>query len=210
MKKNKQRIVLSAVLLLCLCLCLSACCKTNVATKEPDKIETRTDQKADNTKDTDSGNSIVKDSDQEITHQGNGSGVETIDSIMDEQNPSNSTSIPKPTTAPTPTPKPTTPNDETAEAKYEQGVEPISDPTDPVKPTEEEAPVTPSSPALSSAAQEYANYCAMSSEEQYAYYKKFASADAFMSWYNAAKAAYEKENPAIVLEPGAAIDLSGN
>lgn len=60
---------------------------------------------------------------------------------------------------------------------------------------------------LSEAAKEYADYCAMSSDEQYAYYKTFKSADDFMNWYNKAKAKYEKENPTVVLEPGAVIDL---
>lgn len=63
---------------------------------------------------------------------------------------------------------------------------------------------------LSSEAQEYANYIALSTEDQYSYYKKFKSADDFMNWYNRVRVAYEKENPTIVLEPGAAIDLGGN
>lgn len=65
---------------------------------------------------------------------------------------------------------------------------------------------TPST-QLSDVAKEYAEYCAMSSDEQYAYYKTFKSADDFMNWYNKAKAKYEKENPTVVLEPGAVIDL---
>lgn len=67
----------------------------------------------------------------------------------------------------------------------------------------------PSNKKLSSKAQEYADYCAMSIEEQYEYYKTFRSADAFMKWYNKAKAAYEKENPSVVLEPGDAINPEG-
>ena len=54
----------------------------------------------------------------------------------------------------------------------------------------------------------YEAYSAMSAEDQYAYYKTFKSADAFMDWYNAAKAAYDKANPTTVIAPGEAIDLS--
>lgn len=53
----------------------------------------------------------------------------------------------------------------------------------------------------------YAEYCALSADEQYAYYKSFPSVDDFMQWHNAAKEAYDKEHPVIPLNPGDVIDL---
>ena len=53
----------------------------------------------------------------------------------------------------------------------------------------------------------YAAYCAMSAEEQYAFMQSFESPEAFLNWYNAAKAAYDASNPVHVLQPGDVIDL---
>lgn len=49
----------------------------------------------------------------------------------------------------------------------------------------------------------------MSAEEQYAYYKSFDDPEEFYNWYNAAKEAYEKSHPAVVINPGDVIDLGG-
>ena len=65
----------------------------------------------------------------------------------------------------------------------------------------------PVKPSVSSAAKDYEKYCAMSADEQYAYYKTFDSPESFLKWYNSVRDAYEKEHPATVLEPGEAIDL---
>lgn len=75
---------------------------------------------------------------------------------------------------------------------------------------EQDQEKTEETKTLSPTAQEYVDFCAMSVKEQRAYSKTFASSDAFKEWYDTAKAAYDKENPAIVLEQGEAIDLSGN
>lgn len=75
----------------------------------------------------------------------------------------------------------------------------------PVKPV---TPVQPSGSGDSGSGMTYEAYSALSAEDQYAYYKTFKSADAFMDWYNTAKAAYEKANPTTVIAPGEAIDLS--
>ncbi len=185
MKNKKHLIVLSVITLLCLCLCLSACGKTNKTAAVKGKTTIRQEHTDDKKKDKKSGKNATKKSGQKqdqpkIVQDKNGSGVETIDTKTEEQEPSGSTQ----TSSSTPPPQPT---ENPASGKEMKSVK-----------------------QLSSKAQEYADYCAMSTDEQYAYYKKFKSADAFMQWYNAAKAAYEKENPATVLEPGAAIDLGGN
>ena len=200
-KNKKYLIVLSVITLLCLCLCLSACGKNNKTSDVKDKTTISQDQTDEKTKDSKSGNHTAKDSGQKqdqpkVVHQKDGSGVDTIDSEMNEQNQSASTLSP----VSTPESKP----EKTTEVKPQQGVEPVGESE---KPDQTSEPSTPSSPTLSSAAKEYADYCAMSKDEQYAYYKSFKSADAFMKWYNAAKAAYEKENPAVELNPGDVIDL---
>ena len=214
-KNRKYLIVLSIITLLCLCLCLSACGKNNKTSDVKDKTTISQDQTDDKTKDSKSGNNTAKDSGQKqdqpkVVYQKDGSGVETIDSKMDEQNPSASTQSPastqesKRSTKPTSNPTPASEPEKTTEVKPQQGVEPVGESE---KPDQTSEPSTPSSPTLSSAAKEYADYCAMSKDEQYAYYKSFKSADAFMKWYNAAKAAYDKENPAVELNPGDVIDL---
>ena len=48
----------------------------------------------------------------------------------------------------------------------------------------------------------------MSPEEQMAYYNQFPSMEAFVKWYNEAKAAYEKDHGSIEIEDGN-IDLGG-
>lgn len=60
---------------------------------------------------------------------------------------------------------------------------------------------------LSSKAKEYADFVALSADDQYAYYKTFKDADQFMKWYNEVKKAYEKENPTVVINPGDVIDF---
>ena len=44
---------------------------------------------------------------------------------------------------------------------------------------------------------DYATFKAMSAAEQRAFQESFSSLDAFFEWYNAAKEAYDKENPPI-------------
>ena len=202
-KNRKYLIVLSIITLLCLCLCLSVCGKNNKTSDVKDNTTISQNQTDDKTKDSKSGNNTAKDSGQKqdqpkVIHQKDGSGVETIDSKADEQNPSGSAQSPSSTYTPI------AESGKTTEVKPEQGVEPIDESKNPGKKSES---CNPASPTMSSAAKEYADYCAMSSEKQYAYYKSFKSADAFMNWYNAAKAAYEKENPAVELNPGDVIDL---
>lgn len=58
-----------------------------------------------------------------------------------------------------------------------------------------------------SLAQEYIDYCKLSKQEQYDFYKSFSSSNDFLNWYKIAKAEYEKENPVILLEEGETIDL---
>lgn len=52
----------------------------------------------------------------------------------------------------------------------------------------------------------YEKYTAMSGDDQMEFFNTFASVEAFMDWYNAAKEKYEAENPAIEIE-GGEIDL---
>ena len=163
-----------------------------------------------------------------ISYTGDGSGVEKIDASQSSpkaapsqssgkssQSAAPSQNSAKPTQSGT-TSQSTTPsqgNQKNPQApQYQQGTEPVYEPTTPGGQTQPAGPSTPAEPTqpLSSLAREYADYCAMDAEGQYNYYKSFASAEAFMNWYNAAKEAYETENPATVLEPGAAIDLGGN
>ena len=69
--------------------------------------------------------------------------------------------------------------------------------------------ITPGSTGseLSDLAKEYAEYNALTKEQQYEKYKSFKTTEAFLEWYDAAKAAYDKENPAIVINPGDEINI---
>lgn len=198
-KYRKFFIVLSGSILLCLCLLLSACGKNNGTPDVQENTTVSQEQADDRTKESKPGDDTAKESGQKqdqpkVVHQKNGSGVETIGSSdqsgQTEQKPS---------------------SEKTTEVKPEQGVEPVEQSENPTEesksPVEQSEASNPTSPPLSTAAKEYADYCGMSSEQQYAYYKSFKSADAFLEWYNAAKAAYEKENPTIELNPGDVIDL---
>lgn len=53
----------------------------------------------------------------------------------------------------------------------------------------------------------YLEYEAMSGEEQMLYYYSFANADAFMEWYDAAKAEYEAENEVIYIGADGVVDI---
>ena len=64
--------------------------------------------------------------------------------------------------------------------------------------------------SLKFTAEEYIKYCSLSEDEQYDFYKSFNSSDDFFSWYNKAKKEYDKLNPITVINPGDAIDLSGD
>ncbi len=55
----------------------------------------------------------------------------------------------------------------------------------------------------------YEAYLAMSGEEQSAFINSFSSTTAFFEWRNAAKAAYEAQNPDIEIGNGGSIDLGG-
>ena len=53
----------------------------------------------------------------------------------------------------------------------------------------------------------YEQYSALSGDQQYEYYKTFASVDDFFVWYNAAKAAYDAAQSTIGVGSGDVIDL---
>ena len=53
----------------------------------------------------------------------------------------------------------------------------------------------------------YEEYNALSGEEQEAYFNTFPSIEAFFEWYNLAKDQYEKDHPAIEIDPDSTIDL---
>lgn len=188
MRNRKQILVLLAVAILCICMCLTACGKNNKTANVKDGKTTSQNQTG--KKDTNSDKNTSKDSGQKqnqpkVVYQDNGSGVEIIENFDQPEPAAQSPAEGK-----------------SAEKKQQEGTKPAEEQgTSPEK--EEPAPAK----QLSSTAQEYADYCAMSTDEQYAYYKKFASADEFFNWYNAAKAEYDKENQAIVIEPGEVIDL---
>ena len=118
---------------------------------------------------------------------------------------------PKPT-APRPTPDIKVEKDE----ENGSGIEKISDEemqsSDPV--TGDPVSTDPSSTEPSGAPTQddpspmsYAAYSAMSAEEQYAFMLSFENPEAFLNWFNAAKAAYDASNPVHVLQPGDVIDL---
>ena len=56
--------------------------------------------------------------------------------------------------------------------------------------------------SLSGAAAEYARYNAMAPDEQVAFYNTFDSMEAFVAWYNNAKAEYDRQNPSIEIGNG--------
>lgn len=62
------------------------------------------------------------------------------------------------------------------------------------------------SPAKPSGGSEYEKYMAMSPEEQEAFFETFDSPEAFIKWFNNAKAKYESSNDSIVVE-GGGIDI---
>ena len=66
--------------------------------------------------------------------------------------------------------------------------EPVKEETFPTKPVEEMT--------------EYEKYMNMSGEEQMAYYNTFESVDAFMEWFNAAKAEHDEKNAGIDIGDG--------
>lgn len=63
-----------------------------------------------------------------------------------------------------------------------------------------------SSPAKPAGGSEYEKYMAMSPEEQEAFFETFDSPEAFIKWFNNAKAKYEAGNDSIVVE-GGGIDI---
>lgn len=66
--------------------------------------------------------------------------------------------------------------------------------------TPEETEATEPAPAVTNMT--YERYCSLSGEEQMAYMQTFDSLADFFDWYNAAKEAYEKENPGIEIGDG--------
>lgn len=54
----------------------------------------------------------------------------------------------------------------------------------------------------------YSQYNAMSAEEQQAWFNSFESVEAFFGWYNNAKAVYEANNEAIIIDGNTSIDIS--
>ena len=62
---------------------------------------------------------------------------------------------------------------------------------------------------LPSLAKQYEDYCNLTSDEQFAIFESYESTEAFLNWYNKAKEEYDKLQPVVSIEPGMAIDLSG-
>lgn len=206
MKKNKtlrRMALLWAVLAaLCLTLCLASCGKkpaaepqTNPgqesvavekdakAAKKAEK-ETKKTEKAAKKAEKKAEKEAKKEAkkNQSATEKDKGSGVADLENVLPDGEFS----------------------DENASAPVIIPQKPTPGKTDPGKPDPE-----PSTPAEPDKPLTYEEYLAMSAEEQFAYYQQAfkENAEDFMDWYNAAKAVYDKEHQAIVLEPGTEIDL---
>lgn len=94
-----------------------------------------------------------------------------------------------------PTEKPVTPTEPT-DPKEEETQPPVEETQPPTKPTDEsQPPEMPTEPEQQLT--EYEWYEALSPEEQVAYYETFESMEAFVKWYNAAKAEYDRLHPPI-------------
>lgn len=79
------------------------------------------------------------------------------------------------------------------------------DPTEtPVNPPQANEPNSPNT------AMSFAEYEAMSPEEQLMFYYSFADAEAFQAWYNAAKAEHDANNGDIIIGSDGAVTPGGN
>ena len=100
--------------------------------------------------------------------------------------------------------QPTQPSQSATEpstAPSQGATQPTTQPTTPTTGNEPQ-PVDP-------ATMDFATFQAMTGAEQRAFQESFEDLDAFFEWYNAAKEAYEKENPSIEIGPGGSVDLGG-
>lgn len=90
----------------------------------------------------------------------------------------------------------------------ENSTTPTDSPLNSSTPENTEAPVATLAPEAGHIANTtaYEQYNNMSGDEQLAFYRTFDSSEAFIAWYNAAKADYEASNPAIEIT-GDVIDL---
>ena len=79
----------------------------------------------------------------------------------------------------------------------DETTEPTQSETTPTQPAEEEQK-SPDNSGLT----DYERYNTMSGEEQMAFIESFGSIEAFVEWYNAAKAEYEAANPDIEIGDG--------
>lgn len=67
----------------------------------------------------------------------------------------------------------------------------------------EETPEVSEEPSVSDKEKtEYENYMEMSGEEQQKFFESYENPEDFFEWYNAAKAEYDKQNQAVVVEGG--------
>lgn len=65
----------------------------------------------------------------------------------------------------------------------------------------------PSSAPNDPVAMDYQTFQSLTGAEQRAYQESFESLDAFFEWYNAAKEAYDKENPTIEIDGSGVVDM---
>ena len=75
--------------------------------------------------------------------------------------------------------------------------QPSTDPSQTTDPTESTDSTEPTQPSEGSKITVYEWYESLSPEDQMAYYETFESMEAFVKWYNAAKAEYDKLHPPI-------------
>ena len=137
--------------------------------------------------------------------------TENIFNTEPSTQPTETTAAPtQPTTEPAQPTEPSTQPTEPATQPTEpatQPTEPATQPTEPAtQPTEPATQPTEPSEEDPLVAQ-YEAFQDMSPNAQMQYMESFSSVEAFFSWYNAAKDAYEKANPSIEIGGDGSVDL---
>ena len=131
------------------------------------------------------------------------------DSIFDDVPSSEatqpSTGVPDDTTAPETQPGSSTPETQPGSSTPETQPGNSTPETQPGNTTPETKPNNPSEG--SDTLMTYEQFQAMTGAEQFAYQSSFADLDAFFAWYNAAKEAYDKENPSIEIGGNGSVDM---
>ena len=119
-----------------------------------------------------------------------------FDDIPSSETTQPSTGVPEDTTSPE-----TQPDSSTPETQPNNSV-PETKPGDSVPETKPSNPTEGSDTLMT-----YERFQAMTGAEQFAFQSSFANLDAFFAWYNAAKEAYDKENPSIEIGSDGVVDM---